>query len=145
TWYRRQRLANSDSSMFRRSIGLIPPSAFHRYPTSFGHAARRGWRRRMRATSRDRGISLPARWPGYVRSAVVHAVSMARVATAVARARVEHRVSGPGGLRARIDGLERDNRLLREELRIKDARMERVPADRRPHYPPIERLSILEL
>jgi len=28
---------------------------------------------------------------------------------------------------------------------IKDARMERLPAQRRPHYPPIERLAILEL
>jgi transposase-like protein len=35
--------------------------------------------------------------------------------------------------------------LLQEEMRIKDARMLRIPAQRRPHYPPIERLAILEL
>jgi len=35
--------------------------------------------------------------------------------------------------------------LLREELRIKDARMERVPPRHRPHYSAIERLAILEL
>jgi putative transposase len=35
--------------------------------------------------------------------------------------------------------------LLEEELRIKDTRMERLPAQRRPHYPAIERLAILEL
>jgi transposase-like protein len=35
--------------------------------------------------------------------------------------------------------------LLREECRIKDARMEQIPAHRRPHYPPVERLAILEL
>ena len=35
--------------------------------------------------------------------------------------------------------------LLREELRIKDARLERVPPHRRPHYPAVERLAILEL
>ena len=32
-----------------------------------------------------------------------------------------------------------------EEMRIKDARMLRIPAQRRPHYPPVERLAILEL
>jgi len=35
--------------------------------------------------------------------------------------------------------------LLAEELRIKDTRMQRIPPQRRPHYPPIERLAILEL
>jgi transposase InsO family protein len=35
--------------------------------------------------------------------------------------------------------------LLREELRIKDARMELIPPQRRPHYPPIERMTILEI
>lgn len=30
-------------------------------------------------------------------------------------------------------------------MRIKDARMLRIPAQRRPHYSPMERLSILEL
>jgi len=34
---------------------------------------------------------------------------------------------------------------LGEELRIKDARMERVPPHHRPHYPAVERLAILEL
>jgi transposase InsO family protein len=35
--------------------------------------------------------------------------------------------------------------LLQEEMRIKDSRMLRIPALRRPHYPPTERLAILEL
>ena len=35
--------------------------------------------------------------------------------------------------------------LLTEEIRIKDARMRRVGAHKRPHYAPIERMSILEL
>src|SRR5204863_5992113 len=35
--------------------------------------------------------------------------------------------------------------LLREEMRIKDSRMLQIPAQRRPHYPPVERLAILEL
>jgi putative transposase len=35
--------------------------------------------------------------------------------------------------------------LLTEEIRIKDARMSRIAPQRRPHYVPIERMSILEL
>src|SRR5213592_3327400 len=42
-------------------------------------------------------------------------------------------------------GPGRSARLLREEVRIKDARMEQLEANRRPHYPPTERLAILEL
>ncbi len=35
--------------------------------------------------------------------------------------------------------------LLTEEIRIKDARMKRIASQRRPHYVPTERMSILEL
>ena len=34
--------------------------------------------------------------------------------------------------------------LLEEELRIKDARMARIDPRKRPHYPPSERMAILE-
>src|SRR5436309_12069584 len=52
-----------------------------------------------------------------------------------------------GQLRRRAEGdrLEHEIQLLREEIRIKDARMEQLEAHRRPHYPPIARLAILEL
>jgi predicted RNA polymerase sigma factor len=48
-------------------------------------------------------------------------------------------------LSARCDQLDQEVRLLRDEIRIKDARLARIPASRRPHYPPTERLAILEL
>jgi transposase InsO family protein len=35
--------------------------------------------------------------------------------------------------------------LLREEIRIKDVRMARISPHRRPQYPPVERMAILEL
>jgi predicted RNA polymerase sigma factor len=35
--------------------------------------------------------------------------------------------------------------LLREEIRIKDARMAQIDPRRRPHYPPTERMAVLEL
>jgi transposase InsO family protein len=47
--------------------------------------------------------------------------------------------------RAGVDRLQQEIRLLREEIRIKDARMQHVEPQRRPHYPPTERLAILEL
>ena len=46
---------------------------------------------------------------------------------------------------AECDILRTEVALLREELRIKDARMQRIPPRNRPHYPPHERLAILEL
>jgi transposase InsO family protein len=47
--------------------------------------------------------------------------------------------------RAELDRLQQEIQLLREEIRIKDSRMQHVEPQRRPHYPPTERLAILEL
>ena len=99
----------------------------------------------MQATSIDRRIPLPHRWTRHVRSAIVHAVSMANVAFIATRGRAEPQFDARARLQAENDRLQRELSLLREEIRIKDARMERVPAQRRPHYPPIEPLAILEL
>ena len=93
----------------------------------------------------SRAIPLPKAWPRRVRSAVVHAVSMANVAFTASRAHAQNHFNTRIRVQAENDRLRREVALLREELRIKDARMERVPAQRRPHYPPIERLAILEL
>jgi hypothetical protein len=46
---------------------------------------------------------------------------------------------------AENDRLRSELALLREELRIKDARLGRIPARHRPHCPPPERLAILTL
>jgi len=70
---------------------------------------------------------------------------MANAAFTVACSHVEREFDGRGRLQAENDLLVREISLLREELRIKDGRMERIAAPRRPHYPPIERLAILEL
>jgi transposase InsO family protein len=48
-------------------------------------------------------------------------------------------------LAAKTDQVQQDAALTREETRIKDARMARVPPSQRPHYSPTERLAILEL
>ena len=99
----------------------------------------------MRVGSVDRRMPLPRNWPRRVRSAVVHAVSMANAAFTISRSGAEHSYDARLRAQADNDRLRREVALLREELRIKDARMERLTAQRRPHYPPIERLAILEL
>lgn len=70
---------------------------------------------------------------------------MANLAFTASQARSENQFDARTRLQATNDRLQRQVALLLEELRIKDARMERLPAQRRPHYPAIERLAILEL
>jgi hypothetical protein len=73
--------------------------------------------------------------------AAVHAIALARMALTSARgqAKTDNPVS------RRMERLTEEVLLLEEELRLKDARMSRIPAQRRPHYLPTERLAILEL
>jgi len=99
----------------------------------------------MTLTGPCRATPLPKHWPRRVRSAIVHAVSMANVAFTASQARAENYRKAGARLQAANDRLQRQVALLLEEIRIKDARMERLPAQRRPHYPAIERLAILEL
>src|SRR5206468_3445058 len=48
-------------------------------------------------------------------------------------------------LLAELQRLRQEIALLREESRIKDVRMQQIEAQNRPHYPPVERLAILEI
>ena len=82
---------------------------------------------------------LPRQWPEHARTAVLHAVSLASTAATIVRGRWSQR-----GHRADLDAQD-EVALLREELRIKDDRMARLVAARRPHYQPPSRMAILEL
>lgn len=86
------------------------------------------------AGDRSFGLRLPSNSSRQARSAILHALSLARIALLRATDCVAVSVH-----------LRHELALLREELRIKDARMERVPPRHRPHYPAVERLAILEL
>jgi hypothetical protein len=80
-----------------------------------------------------------------VRSAIIHAISLAHFSLTSTRSRAANSWNARIRLTAENDRLRQELALLQEEMRIKDARMLRIPAHRRPHYPPIERLAILEL
>ena len=99
----------------------------------------------MPSSARLRHIPLPEAWLRRVRSAVVHVVAMTRVSLTMARAHAENHFDARVRLQAENNRLRQEVALLNEELRIKDARMDRIPAQRRPHYPPMERLAILDL
>lgn len=92
-----------------------------------------------------RSVPLPAAWPKHVRSAVLHAISLAAAALTATRGWAADHRRPRVRLLAEIERLEQELELLAEELRLKDARLSRIPAKERPHYPPVERLAILEL
>ena len=90
-------------------------------------------------------IPLPKGWKKQVRSAVLHVLSLAQYAAAYTRGWAADSVNTRVRLKAELDRANQELLLLREEIRIKDARLARIDPHRRPHYPPTERMAILEL
>jgi hypothetical protein len=90
-------------------------------------------------------IPLPKGWPRRVRSAVLYVLSLARVAYASARGWAAYHASSRVRKKAELERCQQELALLREELRVKDARMARVPPHQRPHYSPTDRMAILQL
>jgi putative transposase len=76
---------------------------------------------------------------------VLHAISLAHFSLTYTRSWAANGWNARIRLKAENERLRQEFALLEEEMRIKDARMLRIPAQRRPHYPPTERLAILEL
>lgn len=97
-------------------------------------------------TEFDRGdLPLPLHWQENTKRALVCLMAMAHYALVTVRgwavnSRI-HRVR----LQAQLEEARHEIALLKEELRIKNARMKRIPAHQRPHYTPEERLAIMEL
>ena len=90
-------------------------------------------------------LALPKHWKHSICSALIRVISLAHFALLASRGRASRSRNQRVRQTAKTDQLGQEIGLLREEIRIKDARMERVPANRRPHYQPSERLAILEL
>ncbi len=90
-------------------------------------------------------IPLPKHWAKHVGSAVLHVISLAQYAAVYSRSWVIDSMNGRVRLRAELDRAHQEIALLREAMRIKDARMACIAPLRRPHYPPTERMAILVL
>jgi putative transposase len=90
-------------------------------------------------------MSLPRGWKRSVRSAVLHVISLAHYAGTQACGKAAVSLSPFLQLKAENQRLQQLVAQSQEEIRIKDARMASLPPQRRPHYPPRERMAILEL
>ena len=90
-------------------------------------------------------IPLPKGWPCHVKSAVLHAISLAHYAMVHARGRAAGRLCSSVRLSVQNERLIEECALLRKEMRIKDRRMVQVLPQKRPRYRPHERMAILEL
>ena len=90
-------------------------------------------------------LHLPKGWPAKIRSSMLHVISLAQYAAVYTRSWAADNSNQRVRLKAKVLRLEDDNAQLREEIRIKDARMALISARRRPRYPAVERMAILEL
>jgi len=90
-------------------------------------------------------VPLPPSWPDHVKSAFLNALGMAHLGMTCVRGWCANSPVTQVGLKADNERLRSEVELLRQEMRIKDARMGRIPARHRPRYAPADRLAILEL
>ena len=68
-------------------------------------------------------IPLPKSWTKHVRTAMLHVISLAQYATAYTRSWAADSTNGRIRIKAENDRAQQDILLLREEMRIKDARI----------------------
>ena len=81
-------------------------------------------------------IPLPSNWPEHVKTAFLFALGMAHMGMAHVRGWCANSPVTQVGLRGDNERLRSEVELLREELRIKDARMARIPARHDPAMRP---------
>ena len=87
----------------------------------------------------------PRGWKKRVKRVLPNVLSIGRVCTAAIEAEDVASTDSTTRCSVEVDALRREVQLLREELGLKDPRMSRVLARRRPHYSAIDRMRILEL
>jgi transposase InsO family protein len=95
--------------------------------------------------AREPKVALPKEWPRAAKSAIVHALALAHLVVTHVRGWCADSPLRRVRLAAECERLRSEVAMLREELRIKEARLARIPPRSRPHYPPAERLAILAL
>ncbi len=90
-------------------------------------------------------IPLPPEWPDFVADGFRHAVAAAHYAVVWIESWCVNSPVERVRLRGEVVRLGNEVALLKEELRIKDDRLGRIPPRNRPLYPPPARLAILLL
>ena len=80
-------------------------------------------------------IPLPRNWPKHVRAAMPHVVSLAHYAVTRSRSWAADSPLKRVQLKAELDRTAEQLSILEETVRIKDARMSRIPAHKRS-FPP---------
>ena len=90
-------------------------------------------------------IPLPKQWPNQAKTAFLCAVALAHQAMVWSVSWCINSRIGRVRLIGENEQLKAEVAMLKEELRIKNARLDRIPAASRPHYPPTERHAILAL
>jgi predicted RNA polymerase sigma factor len=76
---------------------------------------------------------------------MIHVFALAQYALIYSRSWAADSSNQRVRLKAENNRLEQELAAYREQMRIKDARMDRLDPKRRPHYLPTERMAILEL
>jgi len=71
-------------------------------------------------------------------------ISLAQYATACTQGWAANSFNARIRLKAQLDQARQEPALVREQMRIKDRRIAAIRPSRRPHYPPVERLAILQ-
>src|SRR5690606_23523595 len=90
-------------------------------------------------------VPLPKHWPAHVRSAIVAAVGLARTSITLARGWAINSPIARARLAGENDRSRAEVALLLRELDLLRARFQRMPASKRPHFSPTQRLEVLEL
>ena len=97
------------------------------------------------AKSLSSTLPLPSSWTSRVKSAILQVISLAQFTMAHTRGWAANSPNSRIRLKADLDRAHQEIALLREELRIHQARMAQLPPHQRPYYPPAERMAILQL
>ncbi len=90
-------------------------------------------------------IAIPKSWPKCVCSSMLHVISLAQYAIVYTRSWAASCPNARVRLKSAAEAAVQDAALLREEMRIKDARMAGIAPHHRPFYSPAARLDILQV
>src|SRR5262249_47755275 len=95
--------------------------------------------------SSSAAVPMPKLWPRSIQAAILQVMALAHYVLVATRGWAANSCNERVRLAAKADQCDEEILHLREELRLKDARMARIPAHQRPHFQRDERLAILEL